>query len=265
MSHADFAMRDEEIGRSVRMLRHRRGWRQIDLSGRAERPRSALVDLEAGRLGRLKLDMIRVFADALGARLTLTFTSGAGDPRLLIDAGHAFLQDHWKRTLERWGWLVRAEVSFNRYGERGRFDLLAYHPALRLLVVVEIKTVLWDLQGLLGSLDVKVRNAPFAARDLGWVPRATLPAIILAAGTTVRRRLSEHGSLFAPFELRGRQAASWLRRPTVGPHGLLILTEVPDVARGDRRRAGRRRVRVSASRRRSQPVISNVSLGTDDA
>lgn len=265
MSHAQSAMRDEEIGRSVRALRHRRGWRQIDLSGRAGRPRSALVDLEAGRLGGLKLDTIRAFSDALGARLTLTFTSGAGDPRLLIDAGHAFLQDHWKRTLERWDWLVRAEVSFNRYGERGRIDLLAYHPALRLLVVIEIKTVLWDLQELLGSLDVKVRVAPFAARDFGWIPRTTLPAIVLASGTTVRRRLSEHASLFAPFELRGRQATSWLCRPTAVPRGLLILTEVPDVAPGDRRRAGRRRVRIRASPSRSRPVISDVSAGPDDA
>jgi hypothetical protein len=143
-------------------------------------------------------------------------------------------------------------VSFNRYGERGRIDLLAYHPALRILLVVEIKTVLWDLQGLLGSLDVKVRIAPFAARDLGWDPRTTLPAIVIASGTTVRRRLVEHASLFAPFELRGRQAASWVRRPTPGPHGLLILSEVPDVASGDRRRAGRRRVRLVGAQARSE-------------
>jgi transcriptional regulator with XRE-family HTH domain len=245
-------MRDEEIGRSVRSLRHRRGWRQTDLSERANCPRSALVDLEAGRLGALKLDTIRDFAEALGARLTLTLVSGAGDPRLLVDAGHAYLEDRWKSTLERWGWLVRAEVSFNRYGERGRIDLLAYHPALRILLVVEIKTVLWDLQALLGTLDVKVRLAPQSARELGWQPRVAVPVLVVAAGTTVRRRLTEHGSLFAPFDLRGRAASAWLRRPSDAPTGVLILTELPDVARGDRRRAGRRRVRLVGSPPRSE-------------
>jgi transcriptional regulator with XRE-family HTH domain len=265
MLHARAIMRDEEIGRSVRTLRHRRGWRQTDLSERANRPRSALVDLEAGRLGALKLDTIRAFADALGARFTLTLASGAGDPRLLIDAGHAFLQDHWKSTLQRWGWLVRAEVSFNHYGERGRIDLLAYHPTLRILLVIEIKTVLWDIQALLGGLDVKVRVAPFTARELGWQPRITLPGILLAAGTTVRRRIDEHTSLFAPFDLRGRAAISWLRRPEDGPHGLLILTELPDVAPGDRRRAGRRRVRLSSSSPRSRPPSADGTSGSKGA
>jgi len=244
-------MRDEEIGRSIRMLRHRRGWRQTDLSARARRPRSAIIDLEAGRLGNLKLDVIRDVVDALGGRIVVTFSSGAADPRLLVDAGHAFLQDRWKSTLERLSWSVRAEVSFNRYGERGRIDLLAYHPALRVLLVVEIKTVLWDLQALLGALDVKVRLAPWSARELGWQPRITLPMIVLASGTTVRRRVAAHASLFAPFDRRGRAALAWLREPTDEPGGFLVLTLVPHVARGDLRRAGRRRVRPTPSSSRS--------------
>ncbi len=254
-------MRDEEIGRSVRSLRHRRGWRQADLSERAHRPRSALIDLEAGRLGGLRLDTIRHVAEALGARLTLTLVSGAGDPRLLVDAGHALLQDRWKSRLERWDWLVRAEVSFNRYGERGRIDLLAYHPQLRILLVVEIKTVLWDLQALLGALDGKVRLAPYSARELGWHPRIAVPVLVVAAGTTVRRRLTEHASLFAPFEVRGRAANAWLRRPADPPSGVLILTELPDVARGDRRRVGRRRVRLVGPAPRSEPAAENSAGG----
>lgn len=248
-------MRDEQIGRFFRGLRHRRGWRQQDLSDRARRPRSALVNLEAGRVGRLPVDAIRDFAEALGARMTIDLTSGAADPRLLLDAGHAFLQEHWKRRLAAWGWIVRAEVSFNRYGDRGRIDLLAFHPALGLLLVIEIKTVLWDVQALVGALDVKVRVAPDLAREIGWQPRIVVPAIVLAAGTTVRRRIGQHEALFAPFELRGRPAISWLRRPAVGPSGLLILTDLPNVAVGDRRRAGRRRVRLSRPSPRSEPPL----------
>ena len=254
-------MRDEQIGRFVRRLRHRRGWRQVDVSQRARRPRSALVDLEAGRIGRLAVDAIRDFVEALGGRLTIEATSGASDPRLLIDAGHAFLQEHWKRRLERWGWLVRAEVSFNRYGDRGRIDLMAFHPATGILLVIEIKTVLWDIQALLGSLDIRVRVAPLVARQLGWQPRVVVPVIVFGAATTVRRRLQHHAALFAPFELRGREAISWLRNPTKPPTGAIILTKLPDVAMGDGRRAGRRRVRrpVALPRSGEAPDTSAVT------
>lgn len=245
-------MRDERIGRSARSLRHRHGWRQQDVSERARRPRSALVDLEAGRIGNLKVDTIRNLLEAMGARL-VEVAGGASDPRLLIDAGHALLEEYWKRRLERWGWLVRAEISFNRYGERGRIDLLAFHPATGTLLVVEIKTVLRDLQALLGSLDIKVRNARFVAADVGWPIRRVVPVVVASGSSTTRRVISSHEALFAPFELRGRRAIGWLRDSTGGmrPRGILILTKVPDVARGDLRRAGRRRVRLSAAGSRS--------------
>lgn len=245
-------MRDEQIGRFVRMLRHRRGWRQVDLCARAGRPRSALVDLEAGRIGRLSVDLMRDFIEALGGRLALQVTSGAGDPRLLIDAGHAAIGEHWKRRLERWGWLVRVEVSFNRYGDRGRIDLLAFHPATAVLLVVEVKTVLWDIQAILGSIDVKRRVAPFVAREIGWQPRCVTPLLLVAASTTARRRLTDHASLFSSYGLRGRAAMSWLRDPRGPvPEAALILTSAPDVAGTDRRRAGRRRVRSVRPRSRS--------------
>ena len=218
---------------------------------RARRPRSALVELEVGRIGQLTIDSVRAFAEALGARMVLAVSSGAGDPRLLLDSGHAWLQEHWKVALERCGWQVRVEVSFNHYGDRGRIDLLAFHPQSRILLVTEIKTVLWDLQALLGALDVKRRIAPVVTDEFGWRPIAVVPVIVLAEGTTVRRRLLAHASLFAHYELRGRAAVSWLRAPSVGPRGLLLLTKLPDVARGDRRRAGRRRVRLAGPAPRS--------------
>jgi hypothetical protein len=212
---------------------------------------------EAGRIGHLKLDVIRDFAEALGGRVVLPVTSGAGDPRLLIDEGHAAIGEHWKRRLERWGWLLRVEVSFNRYGDRGRVDLLAFHPESRALLVVEVKTVLWDVQATLGSMDVKRRIAPLVAREIGWQPTSAVPLLLVAASTTVRRRLSEHASLFSSFDRRGRAAISWLRDPRGQvPKGALILTSGPDVASADRRRAGRRRVRQVTLSSRSGPPDS---------
>lgn len=138
---------------------------------------------------------------------------------------------------------------------------MAFHPASGVLLIIEIKTVLWDVQALLGSLDVRVRVAPLVARQLGWQPRIVVPVIVFGAATTVRRRLQDHAALFAPFELRGREAISWLRKPMIPikpPTGAIILTQLPDVAVGDGRRAGRRRVRRPGAHSRS----IDVSAGT---
>ncbi|MGH2429356.1 MAG: hypothetical protein ACRDGV_10845 [Candidatus Limnocylindria bacterium] len=58
-------------------------------------------------------------------------------------------------------------MSFSRCGERGRIDLVARHPVYRLVLITEIKTDLVDVQALLGAMDVRVRLAPFIARELG--------------------------------------------------------------------------------------------------
>ena len=55
------------------------------------------------------------------------------------------------------GWSVRPEVSFNHYGDRGRVDLLAFHAASGVALVIEVKGSIGDLQDALGRLDVKLR------------------------------------------------------------------------------------------------------------
>ncbi len=172
----------------------------------------------------------------------------------LLDADHSALAAIWTDRLEKHGWIVRSEVSFNRYGDRGRIDLLAYHPVERVLLVIEIKTLLVDAQALLGSLDVKTRVVPFLAREMGWQPRHVVPAIVMVDGTTQRRHLAALGPLFSRYSLRGREAAAWLRRPSGIPTGLLIFTELPSNAGSDVRRAGRRRVRPSGRHSRSTPA-----------
>ncbi len=194
-------------------------------------------------------------AAALGASLRLGVEwHGAGLARLL-DAGHAALQATWKARLERLGWLVRAEVTFSRYGERGSIDLLAFHPATRVLLVVEIKTGLFDVQDLLSAQDRKVRLAPEVARRAGWRPAAVMPLLVLPGDTTTRRRLAAVAPLFAHFDLRGPAARSWLRAPSPGPPtgGLLVMTKAPDARNTDRRRAGRQRIRLRRTDARSAP------------
>jgi len=134
-------------------------------------------------------------------------------------------------------------VSFSRYGERGRVDLLAYHTYVRILLVVEVKTLIVDVQHLLGGLDVKVRLAPSVAREWGWAAQAVVPALVVAEGTTNRCRLSEHPTLFARFALRGWSATRWIRSLVAGVSGLLLLAKLPIANHSDHRRAGRQRVR----------------------
>ncbi|MFN2419504.1 MAG: hypothetical protein ABR593_11395, partial [Candidatus Limnocylindria bacterium] len=177
-----------------------------------------------------------------------------------LDADHSAIAAHWTRRLEAFGWIVRNEVSFNRYGDRGRIDLLAYHFEQRVLLVIEIKTTIVDAQALLGGLDVKARVPPSISRELGWRPSATVPALLVSEGTTARRHMEALAPLFSRFALRGHAASSWLRNPVRHPTGLLTFTKLPFTDGVDARRAGRRRIRPRTARSRSVKRTSVPSL-----
>lgn len=140
---------------------------------------------------------------------------------------------------------MRVEVTFSRYGERGSIDLLAFHPATGVLLVVEIKTGIADVQGLLRPIDIKVRLARDIARDLGWEARVVVPALVVAETSTARRRVAAHEALFSRFTLRGWPARGWLRAPDAFTTGLLLFVD-PALGIADaRRRPGRQRIRAA--------------------
>ena len=238
-------MHDHLIGRVIRALRHRKGWRQSDLSMAAAVSRSLIAEFEAGRLDGHSLGALRATISAAGGYLRMTVDVPHGDLGRLLDADHARLQEHWKRWLETHGWEVDVEVTFNHYGERGSVDLLAFHRASGVVLVIEIKSVLVDVQGTLSTLDRKVRIARHLARDRGWGFGSCIPALLIVEGSTARRRVTEHAALFGRLNLRGRSASSWLADPTraPAPDGVFLLTKLSPAARGDARRAGRQRVR----------------------
>ncbi len=260
-------MDDGQIGRVVRAVRHRKGWRQSALASKSGHYRAALVELEAGRIGELRVVTLRDVAAALGLRLVIGFEERDVSLARLLDSDHAFVENAWKQRLERWGWEVRAEVGFNHFGDRGRIDLLAWHPGSRLLAVIEVKTVLASVEALLGGVETKLRVAPRVARAHGWQPLAVLPLLVLADTTTNRRRLAEHAALFASFAVRGRGAIALLRSPVAAGRGLrplpglICLTKAPPVVHGDRRRAGRQRIRVSRDGSRSAGAGSSSESG----
>lgn len=214
----------ERLGRLARMLRVRQRLTQMALAARAGVSRRAVSLLENGRARDLHLGAVEGILVALGARMDIRLSWNGPELDRLLDAGHAALGASVKRRLEGWGWLVRVEVSYSRYGERGRIDLLALHPATGILLVIEIKTELVDVQALLGSLDVKARLARNVGRQLGWQVRSVVPVIIFAEDDALRRRVRQLDTLFDRYPLRGRAALSWLRRPSGTPTGLIWIT-----------------------------------------
>jgi transcriptional regulator with XRE-family HTH domain len=240
-----------QFGFVVRTLRIRAGLRQLDLERVSGVPRWLISLLERGHARRLTVESIEAILAGIGAKLDMRILWNGPELDKLLDAAHAALQAALKEQLERWGWLVRVEVSYSRFGERGRIDLLAFHPATRTLLVIEVKTALIDVQALLGSLDVKARLAREIVERFGWQPAAVVPCIVFAEDRTTRRRLEQLNTLFDRFSLRGRSSLSWLRQPGAShggpvPSGLLWLTSV--ASDGGYQLTGRQRAAGKAKR-----------------
>ena len=109
-------------------------------------------------------------ARAVGATLRIDLFVPGGDLSRLLDADHAAMQEAWHARLSSLGWSVDAEATFNHYGERGSIDLLAWHPTHGIAVVVEIKTVIVDVQDLLASLDRRRGSVACSRRSVDGSP-----------------------------------------------------------------------------------------------
>ena len=230
---------------AIRALRLKKGWSQRTLGDRSSMSREAISRIERGQLSGVTVKTVDKVAMALGASVNLRVQWQGEQLDRLIDAAHAGLQETVAEVLSALGWLVRVEVTFNHFGECGRVDILAFHPLLRILIVLEIKSALGDLQDTLGRLDVKARLGRVVAREVGWNDIAdVIPALVIGESRAARRAVSAHGAPFAQFSLRGRGAVAWLRRPAdPSPTGLPWFAE-----RHDSRQVAKGRVRGASER-----------------
>jgi hypothetical protein len=152
-------------------------------------------------------------------------------------------------------WVTRPEVSFAVFGERGVIDIFAWHPRRRMLLVIELKTDIADVNELVGGVDRKRRHAIRVATDLGWIRNGDPPVhvstwIVVAEGSTNRRRIQAHRTMLrAAFPADGRAIAGWLRRPLEPIHALSFWATSDQASRGARLAPPRR---VSARRVSSQ-------------
>lgn len=242
---------DRSVGRVVRAVRIRLSWRQEDVAFKARVSRSTVARLERHGGGSVTLATLRRICEILDIDLYLSARWRGGELDRLLDSAHAVLQSVFSSILSGAGWLVRAEVTYSRFGERGSIDLLAFHPATRTLLVVEIKSVIADVQGLLRPLDAKVRLAREIAAEFGWKARSVVPCLVVHDDSTARRRVSQHAPLFGRFALRGWDARRWIRAPESAPSGLLVFLNPPNDRDPSVMRAGRQRVRLPKTASRS--------------
>jgi hypothetical protein len=163
--------------------------------------------------------------------INATWRGGQGDR--LLDRAHAAIVDRVIGTLQSLGWDVTAEFTFNHFGDRGSVDVLAWHAGERILLIIEVKATLTDLQDLLVSLSRKLRVVPdLARRQLGW-DATHIARIVVVAGTAANRSVvARHAAIFeASFPATSREVRSWLRRP-LGPLAGLWLMSTSSLGSG---------------------------------
>jgi hypothetical protein len=123
------------------------------------------------------------------------------------------------------GWVTAPEVSFSIYGERGVIDILAWHAATRSLLVIELKTLIVDVQALVGDVDRKHRLARRIALERGWDALTVSSwVVVVRDGTNLRRHAAHRTMLRAAFPTDGRSMRGWLLRPSGAVRALSMWT-----------------------------------------
>lgn len=228
------------VGRTVRVLRLRLGWRQADLAARASVSQQTVSDIERGRAATVGWRRFERVVNALDARVDIVISwRGAALDRLL-DERHAALSVAFARRLRLYGYEALMEVTYSIFGERGSVDVLGWRAADRALVVSEVKADVASAEGTTRKHDEKIRLARAIARErFGVEPSVVIGVLVVAESSTARRRIDRHREVFASaYPARGHAAWALVRTGRPG-RGLVFLSSTPV--------AGARR--VSATRR----------------
>ncbi len=215
------------VGLIFRALRRERHLRQVDVAKRAGVSQQTVSNLERGRFGSLSIDTYSAVANALGAEATLEPRWRGGKLARLLDRRHARLQNIVAAMLVARGWEILTEATFNRYGDRGSLDLLAWRKDYLALLIIEIKTELDSIEETVRVLHMKTRVVPpLVARDLGWRPAHLGVVLVLPSGSTHRDAVARHAaSLGASFPSRTVEVRQWIQTPSGPLRGILFLRD----------------------------------------
>ena len=177
-------------------------------------------------------------AKALGARLRVQLFADGENLDRLLDADHAEIVETVTTLLAGRGWEVVPEATFSVYGERGSIDILAFHPPTGALLVVEVKSVVPDVQATLGGIDRKARLATQIARQRGWQVRSVSRWLVIADTTAARSRIERHAATFAAaLPARTVELRKWAARPMGPIAGVMFVRVSTQAGRNHRIRA----------------------------
>jgi transcriptional regulator with XRE-family HTH domain len=227
--------------------------RQVDVAKRADVSASVVARIERGRLLDVSLRSLLAVCDVLDIRLDFAARWRGGDLDRMLNANHAALAESTAAFfLDRPGWELRAELSFNIAGERGVVDFAAWHAATRTILMIELKTDIVDVGETIGTFDRKRRLAGRIAASLGWRAEHAASALIVRDTRTNHRRIEQHGLVFrSSLPDDGRRFRAWLMAPIGQLAALAFLPDHHSLATG-RSAASVRRVRVR--KQPSRPV-----------
>ncbi len=221
-------MEDERVGRLVRAVRIKQGWRQADVAARVGCSQRWIGEIELGRLDGVTVGTLRKVGDVLEIRMRIDAWWRVGDGARLLDAEHARLVEVAVRSLIREGWDVSPEWSFNLFGERGSVDIVAWHEATQTLLLIEVKSRLDDVQELLHTFGRKVRIVPgLLATERGATAARIATMLIVGDSPAARRVVRGHAATFASVWPECSLACRrFIRRPSqhVGSDGVAGTT-----------------------------------------
>lgn len=216
------------LGLSIRALRRRRARTQKQLGDRVGRSASEISRIERGAAHRVSIRTLERILEALGARLYVRVPWQGEELDRLLDRDHARIVERLIALLTHHGWTTIPEATFQVGGERGSIDILAWHEASRALLVIEVKTVVPDIQSTVGGLDRKARIAPTIARERGWVVKDVARLLVLPEDRTARRRIEAFAATFdRALPARTVAIKRWLARPAGPLAGVLFLSDLP--------------------------------------
>jgi hypothetical protein len=230
----------------------------VDVGNDSGLSRQTVSLVEKGRWTGLTWSSIVAVASAVDAVIGASVSWRGAELDRVLDDGHARLVGLVVERLEAAGWVAKIEVTFSEFGERGSIDVLAWHPTTATLVVIEVKTELGSVEGLLRPLDIKVRLAPkIAQQQFGWRAARVARIVVFPEDRTVRRQIARHAAVMdralpaANLEIR-----AWVAAPQGTLRGRWFLTDSRPVAL-NRNPSAVRRVRRprEATGDRSAPSI----------
>ncbi len=235
-------MDDVRLGRSLRLLRQRSGWTQVELGSRAGVSQQLVSLVERGHVDALSLRSVRRLFGAVEARFEAHVSWRGGQLDRLLDAVHADLVARSVERLAAAGWEVAIEVSYSVYGERGSIDVLAARSSERVVLVVEVKSVLASMEDLARKTDEKVRlvRTVLCRERFGFEPIIVGRLLVMPDGNRIRRSILAHASLLEVlFPVRGRGVRAWLRQPSGPMAGILLIRDAESAPSTNTRGAGR--------------------------